>query len=226
MGVLPDWRIEQLAKDNGMIVPYSPAQKRAGVISYGVSSYGYDARIGYKFKVFTNVWSGVIDPKNMPSHAFVEVEVPKAKLCVPETIFDTSFREPYYECRTCQRRMLENEERRCGPDPFLLIPPNSFVLGETLEVFDIPRDILVLVVGKSTLARCGLIVNVTPGEPEWKGRWTVEISNTANLPAKVYPGEGIMQCVFLRGESPCKVSYKDKQGKYQDQTGMELPRVD
>lgn len=190
MGILPDWRIEQLARNNGMIVPYSEGQKRPGLISYGVSSYGYDARLGYKFKVFTNVWGGVIDPKAMPKDAFVEVDLtPPAKA-------------------------------------HLIIPPNSFVLGETLEVFDIPRDVLVLVLGKSTLARCGLIVNVTPGEPEWKGCWTVEISNTAPLPAKVYPGEGIMQCIFLRAESICKVSYKDKQGKYQDQGGLELPKVD
>jgi dCTP deaminase len=176
-----------------MIAPYSPAQKREGVISYGVSSYGYDVRLGYRFKVFTDAFCGVIDPKNMPKEAFVEVD------CSPRT---------------------EQEQKT------LMIPPNSFVLGESLEEFAIPRDVLVLVVGKSTVARCGLIVNVTPGEPEWRGRWTVEISNTANLPAKVYPGEGIMQCVFLRAESLCRESYADKQGKYQGQGGLQLPKVD
>lgn len=223
MSVVPDFEIRKLAKA-GAIVPFSEGVKRPGLISYGLTSYGYDARLGHKFKVFTNVWGGVIDPKAMPSDAFVEVD------CATDS-------QPHV------RRMREDKCANCGLEmsdwhsaPYcwlapggvrpLVIPPNSFVLGETLETFTIPRSCLALVVGKSTLARCGLIVNVTPGEPEWVGRWTVEISNTANLPAKVYPGEGIMQVLFLRGEDICQVSYADKAGKYMNQGGLELPKVD
>jgi dCTP deaminase len=180
MGVLPDWMIEQGVK----IDPFAPQQHRPGVISYGVTSYGYDARVARKFKVFTNVWGSIVDPKNFDPKSFVDIE---ADFCV--------------------------------------IPPNSFALAETVEYFEIPRDILAICVGKSSYARCGIIVNVTPLEPEWRGRVTIEISNTTPLPAKIYAGEGIAQIVFLKAEAVCRTSYADKKGKYQDQPGLTLPFV-
>lgn len=181
MGVLPDWMIEEMV----WIEPFEPQRKRPGVISYGLTSYGYDVRVDRKFKVFTNVWGSTVDPKNFDPKSFVEVE---ADACI--------------------------------------IPPNSFALAETVEYFDIPRNVLAVCMGKSTYARCGIIVNVTPLEPEWRGRITIEISNTTPLPAKIYAGEGIAQILFLRGVDVCKKSYADKGGKYQDQTGLTLPIVD
>jgi len=181
MGVLPDWQIKRDVK----IEPYAEEAYRPGVISYGVSSYGYDVRVGRHFKVFTNVYGAIVDPKNFSPTAFVDIE---GDSCI--------------------------------------IPPNSFALAETVEYFEIPRDILATCLGKSTYARCGIIVNVTPLEPEWRGRITIEISNTTPLPAKIYANEGIAQLIFLKGERVCAVSYADKKGKYQDQPGLTLPRVD
>ena len=155
-----------------------------GVISYGLSSYGYDIRVADEFKVFTNINSTVVDPKNFDSRSFVDV---KADVCI--------------------------------------IPPNSFALAKTVEYFRIPRNVLTVCVGKSTYARCGLIVNVTPFEPEWEGFVTLEISNTTPLPAKVYANEGISQVLFFESDEECEVSYKDKAGKYQKQQGLTLPRL-
>jgi dCTP deaminase len=180
MGVLPDWMIAKGVK----IEPFAPHQHRPGVISYGVTSYGYDVRVGRTFKVFTNVWGSTVDPKKFDPKSFVDV------------VAD--------EC---------------------IIPPNSFALAETVERLEIPRDIIAVCVGKSTYARCGIIVNVTPLEPEWRGCVTIEISNTTPLPAKIYANEGIAQILFLKGEALCETSYADKQGKYQDQKGLTLPFV-
>ncbi len=180
MGVLADWEIKRDVK----IEPFAEAASRPGVISYGVTSYGYDVRVGRQFKVFTNARCAVVDPKNFDPASFVDIE-----------------------------------------GDYCLIPPNSFALAETVEYLEIPRDILGICVGKSTYARCGIIVNVTPLEPEWRGKVTIEISNTTPLPAKIYAGEGIAQIVFLRGESVCRTSYADKRGKYQDQKGLTLPFV-
>jgi dCTP deaminase len=180
VGILPDWQIERDIK----IDPFADGTPRKGFISYGVSSYGYDVRVGRRFKVFTNARCAVVDPKNFDTASFVDVE-----------------------------------------GDFCLIPPNSFALAETVEHLEIPRDVLAICVGKSTYARCGIIVNVTPLEPEWRGRVTIEISNTTPLPAKIYAGEGIAQILFLRADALCKTSYADKQGKYQDQKGLTLPFV-
>ncbi|MFN4259241.1 MAG: dCTP deaminase [Gemmataceae bacterium] len=180
MGILPDWQIRRDVK----IEPFAEEQVRQGVISYGVSSYGYDVRVGRKFKVFTNVRCAVVDPKHFNPASFVDIE---ADHC--------------------------------------LIPPNSFALAETVEYLEIPRDIIAICVGKSTYARCGIIVNVTPLEPEWRGKVTIEISNTTPLPAKIYAGEGIAQILFLRTDAVCQTSYADRQGKYQDQQGLTLPFV-
>jgi len=180
MSVLADIQIEREV----VIRPFAEAAHRPGIISYGVSSYGYDVRVGRRFKVFTNVYGAVVDPKNFSPTAFVDIE-----------------------------------------GDHCIIPPNSFALAETVEYFEIPRDILAICVGKSTYARCGIIVNVTPLEPEWRGKITVEISNTTPLPAKIYANEGIAQILFLRGEQVCEVSYADKKGKYQDQRGLTLPFV-
>ena len=180
MGVLPDWMIERDVK----IVPLAAQQSRPGVISYGVTSYGYDVRVDRHFKVFTNVWGRTVDPKQFDPKSFVDVE-----------------------------------------GDHCIIPPNSFALAETVEYLEIPRDILCVCVGKSTYARCGIIVNVTPLEPEWRGRVTIEISNTTPLPAKIYSGEGIAQIIFLKALEVCRTSYADKKGKYQDQTGLTLPFV-
>jgi dCTP deaminase len=180
MGVLADWQIKREIK----IEPFEESLLRPGVISYGVSSYGYDVRVGRKFKLFTNVYGAIVDPKNFSPSAFVDIE---GDHCV--------------------------------------IPPNSFALAETVEYIEVPRDILCICLGKSTYARCGIIVNVTPLEPEWRGKITIEISNTTPLPAKIYAGEGIAQILFLRGEKVCQTSYGDKRGKYQDQKGLTLPFV-
>src|SRR5215207_9118244 len=180
MGILCDSQIRELIG----IEPFEENVKRPGRISYGVSSYGYDLRVGSVFKIFTNVNSEIVDPKNFSERSFVTIDTDET-----------------------------------GKD-HVLIPPNSFALAETVEYLEIPRDILAICVGKSTYARCGIIVNVTPLEPEWRGRVTIEISNTTPLPAKIYAGEGIAQIVFHRAESPCRISYADKKGKYQDQTGL------
>ena len=180
MGVLPDWQIER----DVTIEPLAAEGRRPGVISYGVTSYGYDVRVGRKFKVFTNALCAIVDPKNFDPRSFVDIE---ADSC--------------------------------------LIPPNSFALAETVEHLEIPRDMIGLCVGKSTYARIGIIVNVTPIEPEWRGKVTIEISNTTPLPAKIYAGEGIAQILFLRAEAVCRTSYADKAGKYQDQPGLTLPFV-
>jgi dCTP deaminase len=181
MGVLPDWQIQRDIR----IQPFEEGRSRPGVISYGLTSYGYDVRVGRRFKVFTNVRCTVVDPKDFDSGSFVDVD-----------------------------------------GDYCLIPPNSFALAETLETLEIPRDILAICIGKSTYARCGIIVNITPLEPEWRGKITIEISNTTPLPAKIYAGEGIAQIVFFRADAVCKVSYADKKGKYQDQKGLTLPFVE
>ena len=176
--------IKKMAVEHRMIEPFEDRQMRAGVISYGLSSYGYDIRVADEFKVFTNINSTVVDPKNFDARSFVDV---KADVCI--------------------------------------IPPNSFALAKTVEYFRIPRDVLTVCVGKSTYARCGLIVNVTPFEPEWEGFVTLEISNTTPLPAKVYANEGIAQVLFFKGDEEPLVSYRDKKGKYQGQTGVTLPKL-
>ena len=184
MSVMSDRWIRRMATEHGMITPFVENQKREGVISYGLSSYGYDARVADEFKIFTNVDSAVIDPKEFSGDSFVDRKVP---VCI--------------------------------------IPPNSFALAHTVEVFKIPRDILVICLGKSTYARCGIIVNVTPLEPEWEGQVTIEISNTTPLPAKIHSFEGICQFLFLQGNEPCETSYADKAGKYMGQRGVSLPRM-
>jgi dCTP deaminase len=184
MGIQPDHWIRKQAIEHGMIQPFVESQKRDGVISYGVSSYGYDARVSSDFKIFTNVDSAVVDPKNFSESSFVD--------------------------RTTD---------------VCIIPPNSFALARTVEYFRIPRDVLVICLGKSTYARCGIIVNVTPLEPEWEGHVTLEFSNTTPLPAKIYANEGACQFLFLKGEGACEVSYLDRKGKYQMQTGVTLPRI-
>ncbi len=190
MGVLCDTQIRELVG----IEPFEENVKRPGLVSYGVSSYGYDVRVGTHFKIFTNVSASggqsVVDPKKFDDQSFVTVDTAKT-----------------------------------GRD-HVVIPPNSFALCETIESFVIPRDVLAICVGKSTYARCGIIVNVTPLEPEWRGKVTIEISNTTPLPAKIYANEGIAQMVFLKADRVCAVSYADKKGKYQDQTGLVLPKVD
>ncbi|MBW4036658.1 MULTISPECIES: dCTP deaminase [Acidiphilium] len=184
MPVMPDRWIREQAQTRAMIEPFVETQKRDGVISYGLSSYGYDARVADDFKIFTNVDSAVVDPKDFAPSSFVDR---KGKVCI--------------------------------------IPPNSFALAHTVEYFRIPRDILVICLGKSTYARCGIIVNVTPLEPEWEGQVTIEISNTTPLPARIYANEGICQFLFLQGAGPCEVSYADKAGKYMRQTGVSLPKL-
>jgi dCTP deaminase len=176
--------IKQMALEHRMIEPFEDRQVRTGVISYGLSSYGYDIRVADEFKVFTNINSTVVDPKNFDARSFVDV---RADVCI--------------------------------------IPPNSFALAKTVEYFRIPRDVLTVCVGKSTYARCGLIVNVTPFEPEWEGFVTLEISNTTPLPAKVYANEGIAQVLFFQSDEACEVSYADKKGKYQKQQGLTLPKL-
>lgn len=212
MGVLTDWQIENL----GAITPFAPQETRPGVISYGVTSYGYDARIGYKFKVFSPIGATVVDPKNFDPKALVEVDLTPNRHEVYQTKPESMRDEKFWRCIYCGRKRDTQEEgavlagevcdaREEKPD-HILIPPHSFVLGETVETFKIPRDCLCVVLGKSTYARSGLVVNVTPLEPEWEGKVTVEISNTTPLPAKVYAGEGIMQVLFLRSDGVRYVS--------------------
>ncbi len=173
-----------MALEHGMIEPFEDRQVRQGVVSFGLSSYGYDVRVANEFKVFTNVYNTVVDPKAFDPQSFVDI---RADVCT--------------------------------------IPPNSFALASTVEYFRIPRDVLTICLGKSTYARCGIIVNVTPFEPEWEGHVTIEISNTTPLPAKIYAHEGIAQVLFFQGDEPCEVSYKDKKGKYQAQRGVTLPKI-
>jgi dCTP deaminase len=184
MSLMPDRWIRQMAQDQGMIEPFVEGQRRDGAISYGLSSYGYDARVSDEFKIFTNVDSAMVDPKNFSTKSFVDR---KTEVCV--------------------------------------IPPNSFALARTVEYFRVPRDVLVICLGKSTYARCGIIVNVTPLEPEWEGHVTLEFSNTTPLPARIYANEGACQFLFLRADEACEVSYKDRKGKYQGQKGVTLPRL-
>ncbi len=190
MGVLSDKQIREQVR----IEPFENNVKREGKISYGVSSYGYDVRVGTLFKIFTNVsptgGQAIVDPKKFTDESFITIDT-----------------------------------KVTGKD-HVIIPPNSFALCETVELIEVPRDVLVICVGKSTYARCGIIVNVTPLEPEWRGKVTIEISNTTPLPAKIYANEGIAQMIFLRGDQVCEVSYADKKGKYQNQTGLVLPKVD
>jgi dCTP deaminase len=184
LAIKADRWIKKMALEHGMIEPFEDRQIREGVVSYGLSSYGYDIRVGDEFKIFTNINNTVIDPKSFDPRSFVDV---KADVCI--------------------------------------VPPNSFALAHTIEYFRIPRDILTICLGKSTYARCGIIVNVTPFEPEWEGTVTLEISNTTPLPAKIYANEGIAQVLFFQGDEPCEVSYADKKGKYLKQRGVTLPKV-
>ncbi|GJM42354.1 MAG: dCTP deaminase [Ardenticatenaceae bacterium] len=184
MAIKPDSWIRRMVKEKQMIEPFVDGQVRDGVISYGLSSYGYDIRVTNEFKIFTNVHSAVVDPKNFDPRSFVDFT---GDVCV--------------------------------------IPPNSFVLAQTVEYFRIPRDVLTVCLGKSTYARCGLIVNVTPFEPEWEGFVTLEISNTTPLPARVYANEGIAQVLFFQSDEICETSYADRKGKYQKQQSIVLPRI-
>jgi dCTP deaminase len=184
VGLKPDHWIRKMALEQGMIEPYADNQVRDGVISYGVSSYGYDIRVADEFKIFTNVYSAVVDPKHFDTKSMVDY---KGGICV--------------------------------------IPPNSFALARTIEYFRIPRDVLTICLGKSTYARCGIIVNVTPFEPEWEGYVTLEISNTTPLPARIYANEGIAQVLFFQADEVCEVSYADKKGKYQKQEAIVLPKL-
>ena len=184
MGLQPDHWIRKMAREHGMIEPFSDHQVRNGVISYGVSSYGYDIRVAEEFKIFTNVFSAVVDPKHFDPKSMVD-----------------------YRGDVC------------------MIPPNSFALARTIEYFRIPRNVLTVCLGKSTYARCGIIVNVTPFEPEWEGFVTLEISNTTPLPAKIYAKEGIAQVLFFVADDECEISYADKKGKYQKQKSIVLPKL-
>ncbi len=188
MSILSDLEIINRCKNQQMISPFSTEQVREingqKIISYGVSSYGYDAMVANEFKIFTNINSSIIDPKAFSTQSFVDLTT---DVCI--------------------------------------IPPNSFALARTVEYFKIPKDILVVCVGKSTYARCGIIVNVTPLEPEWEGHVTLEFSNTTPLPAKIYANEGACQFLFFKANEICATSYKDRNGKYQNQTGVTIPRV-
>ena len=184
MAIKSDRWIRRMAREHGMIEPFEDRQVRQGVVSFGLSSYGYDCRVADEFKVFTNINNTVIDPKNFDPRSFVDI---KADVCI--------------------------------------VPPNSFALARTIEYFRIPRDVLTVCLGKSTYARCGIIVNVTPFEPEWEGTVTLEISNTTPLPAKIYANEGIAQVLFFQGDEVCQTSYADKKGKYLRQRGVTLPSI-
>ena len=184
MSVLSDKWIKKMALDQKMIFPFEEKQIRNGNISYGLSSFGYDARVSDNFKIFTNVNSDVVDPKNFKPSNFITKKTA--------------------EC---------------------IVPPNSFVLASTIEYFKIPKDVLVICLGKSTYARCGIIVNVTPLEPGWEGHVTLEFSNTTPLPAKIYANEGVAQFIFIKGNEKPEVTYADRNGKYQGQKGVTLPKV-
>ncbi|HEY6552445.1 MAG TPA: dCTP deaminase [Vicinamibacteria bacterium] len=184
MSVKSDKWIRRMAIEHRMIEPFSEKQVRDGVVSYGLSSYGYDVRIADEFKIFTNINSTIVDPKSFDPRSFVDF---KGEVCI--------------------------------------IPPNSFALARTVEYFRIPRSVITVCVGKSTYARCGIIVNVTPFEPEWEGIVTLEVSNTTPLPAKIYANEGIAQVLFFESDEVCETSYADKKGKYQRQDSLTLPRM-
>ncbi len=184
MGLKPDKWIKKMALEQRMIEPFEEGQIRNGVISYGTSSYGYDIRVADEFKIFTNINSAIVDPKNFDPRSMVDF---RGEVCI--------------------------------------IPPNSFALGRTVEYFRIPSNVLTICLGKSTYARCGIIVNVTPFEPEWEGYVTLEISNTTPLPAKIYANEGIAQVLFFEGDEPCDITYAMKKGKYQGQQSIMLPKL-
>ncbi len=184
MGLKPDHWIRKMALEHKMIEPYVDTQERKGVISYGVSSYGYDLRVADEFKIFTNVFGATVDPKHFDPKSMVDFV---GEVCI--------------------------------------VPPNSFALARSIEYFRIPRNVLTVCLGKSTYARCGIIVNVTPFEPEWEGYVTLEISNTTPLPAKIYANEGLAQVLFFEADEPCDVSYADKKGKYQKQQSIMLPKL-
>jgi dCTP deaminase len=188
MSVKSDKWIRRMAQEHGLIEPFEPGQVKLNgdkrLISYGTSSYGYDVRCAPEFRIFTNINSAVVDPKNFDSSSFVDID---SDVCI--------------------------------------IPPNSFALARTVEYFRIPRNILTICLGKSTYARCGIIVNVTPLEPEWEGHVTLEFSNSTPLPAKIYANEGVAQVIFLESDEVCEISYKDRGGKYQGQTGVTLPKT-
>ncbi len=184
MGLKPDKWIKKMALEQRMIEPFEEGQIRNGVISYGTSSYGYDIRVADEFKIFTNINSAIVDPKNFDPRSMVDF---RGEVCI--------------------------------------IPPNSFALGRTVEYFRIPSNVLTICLGKSTYARCGIIVNVTPFEPEWEGYVTLEISNTTPLPAKIYANEGIAQVLFFEGDEPCEITYAMKKGKYQGQQSIMLPKL-
>lgn len=184
MGLKPDHWIRNMAQEHGMIEPFVEHLERTGVISYGLSSYGYDMRVSNQFKIFTNVRSAIVDPKNFSSDSFVDFE---GDVCI--------------------------------------IPPNSFALARSVEYFRIPRSVLAVTLGKSTYARAGIVTNMTPFEPAWEGHVTLEISNTTPLPAKIYANEGIAQVIFFEADEECEVSYADRKGKYQGQTGITIPKL-
>ncbi len=184
MGLKSDKWIRKMSLEKRMIEPFCEEQIGKGVVSYGLSSYGYDIRVGREFKIFTNINSTVVDPKNFDESNVIDFE---GDVCI--------------------------------------IPPNSFALARTVEYFRMPPNVLAICLGKSTYARCGIIVNVTPFEPEFEGHITIEISNTTPLPAKIYANEGIAQVLFFEGDEPCEITYKDKKGKYQNQRGITLPKI-
>ena len=188
MSIKSDRWIRRMAESHGMIEPFEPGQVRVAngqkIVSYGTSSYGYDVRCAGEFKIFTNINSTIVDPKDFDPNSFIDFT---GDVCI--------------------------------------IPPNSFALARTVEYFRIPRSVLTVCLGKSTYARCGIIVNVTPLEPEWEGHVTLEFSNTTTLPAKIYANEGVAQMLFFESDEPCEVSYKDRGGKYQGQTGVTLPKA-
>ena len=184
MSLRSDGWIRRMAIEHKMIEPFIDRQVKNGQVSFGLSSYGYDLRVAHEFKVFTNVYNSIVDPKNFSGDAFVDIK-----------------------------------------GDFCIIPPNSFALAKSVEYFRIPRNILTLCIGKSTYARCGIIVNVTPFEPEWEGFVTLEISNTTPLPAKIYAGEGLAQVLFLQADEVCEVSYADRKGKYMNQIEITCPTV-
>lgn len=223
-GVLCDRLIQHGIKIDPMHTGPTPP----GQISYGLSSYGYDIRVGYKFKIFSNVNCAVVDPKGMDERAFVDVDLtPDGPHQIDSRPADEGV---WYFCKNCGK---EFPTPIAAPDPVcpkskkdhILIPPNSFALAETVEHVEVPRDVLVIGIGKSTYARVGIILNVTPLEPEWRGKITLEISNSTPLPVKVYAGEGICQLIFFKVPVECMISYADKKGKYQDQKGLTLPFV-
>ena len=184
MAIKADRWIKRMALEHGMIEPFEDRQVREGIVSFGLSSYGYDIRVADEFKVFTNINNTVVDPKNFDPRSFVDI---KTDVCI--------------------------------------VPPNSFALARTIEYFRVPRDVLTVCLGKSPYARCGIIVNVTPLEPEWEGFVTLEFSNTTPLPAKIYANEGIAQVLFFQSDEPCEISYGDKKGKYLKQQEVTLPRI-